>query len=137
MFIIFSYKSYCSSLQMCYNRNTRLRQISIRRISVARITHFTLEFFLFNLHFKRIKLGLIVKPHVLFTQNEFLQKTMKFANRNKKRWKFKTKLIWNKPYEFSVILYFSSSLLNSTTNSEVFSPVSFLSFFSTLFHSKF
>ena len=44
----------------------------------------------------------------------------------KRRWKFKTVLIWNMAYEFSMILSFSSILLNSTTNSEVLSPVTCL-----------
>ena len=40
------------------------RQICIWRISVAQMAHFAGECFLFNLHLKRMKFGLFVKPHV-------------------------------------------------------------------------
>ena len=43
-----------------------------------------------------------------------------------KRWKHKTTLIWHITYKFSIILSFSSILLNSTTNSEFLSPAFFL-----------
>ena len=39
----------------------------------AQITHFAAECFFFNLHLKRMKFGLIVKPQILFTyENQFL-----------------------------------------------------------------
>ena len=48
------------------------------------------------------------------------------TNESKSRWKFKKSLIWNMVYQFSMPLSFSSFVLNSSTNSEVFSTVSFL-----------
>ena len=47
--------------------NHLLRLISIWRIPVASVTHFAGEFYLFNIHLKRIKLGLFSKPYILFT----------------------------------------------------------------------
>ena len=41
-----------------------LRQISIWQNSVAGMTHFAGGCFLFNLHLKKMKFGLFVKPHV-------------------------------------------------------------------------
>ena len=44
---------------LLYNLHGR---ISIRRISVARMTHFANECFILNLHLKRMKFGLYAKP---------------------------------------------------------------------------
>ena len=59
------------------NINSVLGWISIRRISVARMTHFAAECFLFNLYLKRTKSGLSVKPHV---SNKWLIRTKSIEN---------------------------------------------------------
>ena len=75
--------------QLCQNLIKRkinidsiLRWISIQWISVGRMTHFAGEYFLFNLHLKRMKFGLFVKPHV--SNNRLIIE---------KCWKLKTFLI--------------------------------------------
>ena len=57
--------------------NIGLRRISVRRISIARMAHFAGKSFLFNLHFKWMKFGLFVKPHV---SNRKLIKTKSAKN---------------------------------------------------------
>ena len=44
-----------------FQKDSLLRRISIRRLSVARMTHFAGKCFLFNLHLKRMKFGLFCK----------------------------------------------------------------------------
>ena len=92
------YREYQTMNHNWYNFN-HFRWISILRISVAGMTHFTGECFFSSLHLKRIKFWSIVK----LLSSVYL----------KKRWKFKTTLIWNMGYEFSIILFYPSILLNS------------------------
>ena len=61
-------------------KKVRFRWISIRRISVARITHFAGECFLFNLHLKRMKFGLFVKPRVSNKKAYHNKKALKIKN---------------------------------------------------------
>ena len=80
-----------------------LRRISIRQISVARMTNFPDEYLFFNFQLKRMKFGLIVKPpsSVYLRQLVFLIIT-------------KCAVIWNTAYGFSTILFYPSVLLKGT-----------------------
>ena len=48
-------------------KNKKLKELSIRWFSVVRIANFAGECFLVNLHLKRMKFRLFVKPYILFT----------------------------------------------------------------------
>ena len=76
-----------------------LGRISIRRTSVARMTHFAEECFLFNIQ------------HFFSTKSTEILKLLWFET-------WYTSVLW--------ICFYRSVLLNSTTITEVFSPVSFL-----------
>ena len=101
--------------------NHDLRRISIQRISVAQLSHFPGEYFLFNLHLTIIKFGLIVSsPCLLFTEVINFLIAIKSAEN--------LKLLWSETWykSFSRFYFYRLTYIIKKQVLKFSSPLSFL-----------